>query len=350
MWFLVLISLFACSGQPVKSSCPVEMDPPKGLVRFGEPFSAICKTLSNQTEGMGWESPLGSTQLTEGVTSLDLKIDTVTLWALEPMCYINDPDDNQCSKVLPVTVYHTPNISISELKGPMEADQNYSIQCDIVNVAPVRALTVLWFIDDDQEFTEKFKEQTITPVNKSSVLMLTAHRDHNGARIWCKPKLDFGPTAPSPYIAPAFVEAVVLYPPSFIDPANETHEIPAGKEMNLNCTATGNPSPKYSWQSPQDTRQGNKIQKENQPILTTPFEVPGTYKCTASNTQGTTTKFYTVTETKRNRTTFAALVGGFVSLGVLLVVAGLFFVKPDDGTFAFNKSSYLKGKPSSGPV
>lgn len=100
---------FTLAGQLVSSYCPIEMAPAVALVRFGDPFSAICKSLSNQTEGMGWESPLGSTQLTEGVTSVDLKIDSVTQWEFTPQCYINEQsdgsDEKQCSQGLPVTVY-----------------------------------------------------------------------------------------------------------------------------------------------------------------------------------------------------------------------------------------------------
>lgn len=51
-----------------------------------------------------------------------------------------------------------------------------------------------------------------------------------------------------------------------------------------------------------------------------------------------------------DRTTFAAIVGGFVAAGVLLFLVGLYFVT-SDGSFAFNKGSYQGGRPtSSGPV
>ena len=33
--------------------------------------------------------------------------------------------------------------------GPMLADEEYQLQCDIVNVAPVQNLTVRWYQGDD---------------------------------------------------------------------------------------------------------------------------------------------------------------------------------------------------------
>lgn len=51
-----------------------------------------------------------------------------------------------------------------------------------------------------------------------------------------------------------------------------------------------------------------------------------------------------------DRTTFAATVGAFVAMGVLLAIVGLYFVTPD-GTFAFSKGGYQRGQPApSGPV
>ncbi|CAI5659778.1 unnamed protein product [Oreochromis niloticus] len=41
---------------------------------------------------MGWESPYGGVDLTQNVTSLDFKIDSVPEWELGPMCYVNSRD------------------------------------------------------------------------------------------------------------------------------------------------------------------------------------------------------------------------------------------------------------------
>nr|XP_020496609.1 uncharacterized protein LOC109989268 [Labrus bergylta] len=351
MLFFVLIALSACSGQPVTSSCPVEMSPTTAVVRFGDPFSANCSSLSNQTEGMGWESTLGGTPLTHGFTFLPLKIDSVTDWTVNAQCFLNTLDENQCFKILPITVYKTPDsVSVHQVdqKGPIVSGQLYYLQCDVENVAPMRHLSVYWYQGNQLVEKHKVGDPDPIPASKSFTQGMRAHSDDNGTKIWCEAQLNF-PGVPNAYTVRSEPhELIVLYPPFFMDPANETHEIRADSKTTLNCTATGNPSPSYSWHFPDNT-QMNWSQHKHPAFLTPDNDVPGTYKCTASNTQGTTSKYFTVIKAKGNRTTFAALVGGFVSLGALLFVGGLFFMTPE-GTFAFNKGSYLKGQPtSSGP-
>lgn len=85
-------------------------------------------------------------------------------------------------------------------------------------------------------------------------------------------------------------------PPTFTKPENETVELSSRSKIILDCTATGNPMPVYSWHFPHAIQQTTKNKNENQPILTPSIELPGTYNCMASNTQGTNTKYFTVVE------------------------------------------------------
>ncbi|XP_076608323.1 hemicentin-1 [Chaetodon auriga] len=350
MWILILSGFIAFTGKPVGSSCPIELSPPTAVVRFGDPFSANCSSSSSQTEGMGWESPLGGVALTNFVSSLPLEIDSVKEWVVDTKCFVNLFDGHQCSQTLPFTVYKMPDkVSMSppSQTGPMAEGAKYSVQCDIVNVAPARNLSVHWHKGKEIFYTETFNEFDKYPVNKVSVLNLTAHRDDNGTHIWCEAKLNIRPTGPRlPSIQSESHEVIVLYPPTFTEPANETLELPSRGKIILNCTATGNPMPVYSWHFPHPIQLTSKNQTTNQPILSPSIQLPGTYNCTASNAQGTKTKYFTVIEAKRNLTTFAALVGVFVFVGVLLFIGGFFFVTPE-GTFSFSKGSYIRGQPTS---
>lgn len=71
-----------------------------------------------------------------------------------------------------------------------------------------------------------------------------------------------------------------LVPPTFLSPEPESLDLIEGTEITLNCTATGNPTPVYSWQS------SHPIQEtmEDEAVLTSSSLLPGTYTCTASNT------------------------------------------------------------------
>lgn len=70
-----------------------------------------------------------------------------------------------------------------------------------------------------------------------------------------------------------------LDPPSFLSPEPETLDLVVGGEITLNCTATGNPAPEYSWES-SHPMQGKM---EDQAVFTSSSLLPGTYTCTASN-------------------------------------------------------------------
>ncbi|KAK5913883.1 hypothetical protein CgunFtcFv8_008369 [Champsocephalus gunnari] len=287
--FLVLSVFIVFTGNPVSSSCEIEFSPPKVVVRFGDPFSLNCSSTSNQIDSMGWEAIYGTgIGLQDGVSSVALKIDSVKDWKMEPQCFVNLENGVQCSETLNFIVYKMPDF----ISQPSQMDH-----------------------------------------------MVEGERGYNGAQVWCEANMLFSPPVQSlPKIQSKPQKLIVLYSPTFTKPENETFELSARNKIMLNCTATGNPMPVYSWGFAHPIQQTKK--NDSQLILTPSIRLPGTYNCTASNTQGSSTKYFTVIEAPRNRTTFAALVGGFLFLGAVLFIGGLLFVKPD-GTFSFSKVSYL---------
>ncbi|CAI5659780.1 unnamed protein product [Oreochromis niloticus] len=200
MWFFFFFGfLIACTGNPASASCTLKMSPPRVVVRFGGSFSANCTSLSDQTDGMGWESPYGPVDLTQGVTSLLFTIDSVPEWELGPMCYVNSHDGDQCTEILPVTVYKMPDsVSLRQNSTTVKEGEQFAIQCDIVNVAPARNLSVLWHKGNKILNSETFNDSRPSPVSKSSVLTLTAHGDDDGAEIWCEAKLNLWPGEQGP--------------------------------------------------------------------------------------------------------------------------------------------------------
>uniref|UniRef100_A0A8C3AJX6 Ig-like domain-containing protein n=1 Tax=Cyclopterus lumpus TaxID=8103 RepID=A0A8C3AJX6_CYCLU len=243
----------------------LSMNPPSVVVRFGDSFSVNCSSTSDLIESMGLESRYGSSMSSSGNSFVVLKVESVTDWEFEPICFLNHLRDGQCLQTLPVTVYKTPDtVSISppSLEGLVEGER-YSIQCDIVNVAPVSSLSVHWHRGDAIFYTERFDGSSLSPVNKTSVFNLTAQRGDDETRIWCEAWW-------------------------------RTLELSAGIKLSLDCTAAGKPTPVYSWRSPHHIQRTN--QNENQSVLALSIQLPGTYECTASNSQGSNTKYFTVTE------------------------------------------------------
>uniref|UniRef100_A0A3Q4GNB8 Intercellular adhesion molecule N-terminal domain-containing protein n=1 Tax=Neolamprologus brichardi TaxID=32507 RepID=A0A3Q4GNB8_NEOBR len=249
------------------TSCPLDITPPRVVVRFGDSLSANCTSSSDQIEGMGWESLYGGVDLTEGVSSLLFKIDSVPAWEIVPMCYMNSRDGGQCGKTLPVIVYKMPDsVSLKNLRT-VEEGQQFAIQCDI-------SLSVVWHKGNKILSSQTFDESSPSPVSKSSVLTLTAHRDDDGAEIWCEAKLNLWTEEQGPPPVRSEAHNVnVLYPPTFTNDPNE----------NLEMTVR-------MWYRSHDV---------NHPILTPLSKFPGVYICTASNSQGIVTKYFIVTEAPR---------------------------------------------------
>ncbi|KAF7666002.1 hypothetical protein LDENG_00122250 [Lucifuga dentata] len=346
----IFCGFIAFIGQPVSRSCPIQLSPPRVVVRYGDPVFVNCTSSVTQPEGMGWESSYGGTGLKEHATSVSWEVESLKDWEIAPKCFINLQDDTQCIEELPVTVYKMPDsvsLSQSSEMGPILEGTEHRMQCDIIDVAPVKNLSVIWYKEDEIIHTESDDIVIASPVNLSFVYNLRPQRGDNGTFIWCSAKLDFGPSGPNlPATLSKSREIIVLYPPAFIQPETETVNLSAGNKIILNCTAVGNPMPAYSWQSPNPTLQ----KMENEAVVTPSLQLPGTYTCTASNAYGSTTKLFIITETPRNRTALAAIVGVFVALGVLLFIGGIVF-GTKEGTFSFSKGGYIRGQSTApGPV
>lgn len=91
------------------------------------------------------------------------------------------------------------NVRMSSLRGlgPLIEGENYPFQCDILNVAPARNLSVHWRKGNEVFYNETFNDHGVYPVTMKSVVNQTAHRDDNGTRIWCEAILNFWPIGPN---------------------------------------------------------------------------------------------------------------------------------------------------------
>lgn len=81
-----------------------------------------------------------------------------------------------------------------------------------------------------------------------------------------------------------------LVPPTFFNPESEVLDLIVGAELALNCTAAGNPTPVYNWQSSHPIKEN----MEDKAVLVSSSLLPGTYTCTASNTLEKRSKMFIV--------------------------------------------------------
>lgn len=332
-------------AQAVSAPCPFVMTPPSVVVQYGDAFTVDCNSTTDQRDGMGWESTYKGIGLTDK-DHVQLNIEKVDRWKIRSECFINLKDGTQCTDNLTITVYKMPDgvsLLLPNASQPLKEHSKYGFQCAVVNVAPVRKVLVTWY-KDDISIEKKWlsSEPDDEPLSRSSLYTLRAQKSDNGSKLMCEAKFDFGPTGPNLQpVRSSPIDLHVLYRPFFEGSQMETVEAPANRKITLDCTAQGNPAPQYHWQVPQPMQK--KVGNASIVDLDGPF--PGTYNCTASNSQGSSVKQFVIKDAPRNYTVLAAVVGVAAALGVLLLISGPFIVTKD-GTFSLNKSGYSKGQPS----
>ncbi|KAI1884294.1 hypothetical protein AGOR_G00224950 [Albula goreensis] len=279
------------------AECPLVIQPDTVVVRFGDPASANC-IVSEDHMGIGWEASEGSVDMEQDVQFIPWSLEHLTDWEIQPKCYGNFMISPHCEKELKVIVYKTPDsVSISAVNhtDPMLEGEQYQLQCEVENIAPVQNLTVKCADD--------------------------------GAQYSCVAELELGPEGPEPHPADTSepLTITVHYSPSFVGPLEEQREVIEGEEGSLlNCHANGNPPPEYSWTSPLGQEEKSSPELKISTSLS-----PGThtYTCSASNDLGSKTKKFTVEVIATGGPIVLWSVIGVGILVAVVLIVGYIFLK-----------------------
>lgn len=264
--------------------CSLILKPSRVVVSFGESVSVSCEA-ARPVHVLGWESAISATHTQED-RSVQWKVDSLIDWIEEPICYgVFFTAPRQCEEKLNLVLYKTPDsVSIKQVNhtGPMVEGKEYQLLCEVQNIAPVQYLTLRWYRGQTEVYNHSFADLTSSsPVQVSSILVITPTKAENGAEYKCVAELELGPEGPQPppTVASELLTSSVYFPPTFLSPETEVLELILGEEITLNCTATGNPAPVYSWESSQPIQD----KMEDEAVVTSSLLLPGTYTCTASN-------------------------------------------------------------------
>ncbi|XP_050957419.1 intercellular adhesion molecule 5-like isoform X3 [Labeo rohita] len=184
-----------------QAKCPVQLSPKSVVVEYGGSVAVNC-TASVPHYGMGWEASEGGVDKTRD-SVVTWTVSDLREWDIKPFCYVNYDitHDIPCQVELLVTIYKTPDsvsISIVNHRGPMMEGEQYELQCDVVDVAPVQNLTVKWYKGQTLLSQTTFTDTSITPVNEVAKLLITADRADDGAQYRCEAELDLGAEGPQP--------------------------------------------------------------------------------------------------------------------------------------------------------
>uniref|UniRef100_A0A665UH77 Si:ch211-66e2.5 n=1 Tax=Echeneis naucrates TaxID=173247 RepID=A0A665UH77_ECHNA len=267
-------SLQSCQACSMSGEgCSLILKPSRVVVGFGEPVSITCEA-TRPVRVLGWESAISAAH-TQQDLSVQWKVDSLIDWIEEPICYgVFFTAPRQCEEKLNLVLYKTPDsVSIKPVNhtGPMVEGKEYQLLCEVQNIAPVQYLVLRWYRGQMEVYNHSFSDLTSSsPVQVSSILVITPTKVENGAQYRCVAELELGPEGPQP---PLTVTSEPLN-------ASVYCKSQIGSEISLNCTATGNPTPVYSWQSSHHMQERG----EDEAVLISSSLLPGTYTCTASNT------------------------------------------------------------------
>ncbi|KAJ8369812.1 hypothetical protein SKAU_G00098400 [Synaphobranchus kaupii] len=253
---LLLLLRTVVSNDSDTGECPLEIQPSTVVVRHADPVSVNC-TVAGDHVGIGWEASEGSVDMVTDVQFVTWNLETVTDWEMTPRCFGNFPTEAgpplQCEKNIIITLYKPPDsVSISAVNhtGPVVEGEEYQLQCEVQNIAPVQYLTVKWYKGETLENQTSYDDLTKTPVDVSSTLLITPTSADDGAQYSCVAELDLGPEGPQPppSITSEPLTITVHYKP-LITGCSDHVELREGVTLDtlVSCTVEGNPSPKVTW-------------------------------------------------------------------------------------------------------
>ncbi|XP_032443245.1 hemicentin-2-like [Xiphophorus hellerii] len=247
-WILfvqLFVGLLLIPGED--ASCPIELIPPRVVVKYGDPISVNCTTSAGKLDGLGWEASEGGASAANTQRYVMLTVQNVTQWGSHPMCFLNF-EQSQCSTRLGLVIYTFPeNISISssiESSEEMTENVEYSFTCSILNIAPVQNLTVRWYKGNQVIYSENLTNSTKHPTNQTSIFRFTPTRQDDRTTIRCEAHMDLGPEGPQFNASSRELSIGVMFGPEI---ECHTVEIQEGESLDGKCKVTGNPTPQIKW-------------------------------------------------------------------------------------------------------
>lgn len=90
-----------------RALCPIELSPPSVVVRYGDSVSINCSALTNQNQGLSWESTEGGTGLSKA-SVLTWTVERLTDWSVSLFCNIYPSKDahfSQCASYPTIVLY-----------------------------------------------------------------------------------------------------------------------------------------------------------------------------------------------------------------------------------------------------
>nr|XP_020443045.1 MAM domain-containing glycosylphosphatidylinositol anchor protein 1-like [Monopterus albus] len=242
-------SFISHSGESAeRARCLLTLSPSTLVVRFADPVTANCSAPRMEFSALGWLVPLAAPKPTMD-RFLVWSVDRMTEWGIKPICYALAEQGGDCHINLPLTIYKPPdNVSMSFVNhtGPMVEGHQYTLQCTVQDVAPVKNLTVTFYRGQTPLGCLQSNNNTKkTPVTEIFTLDITPSKEEDRDQYWCEAKLELGPEGPQhpPVAISQKLTAMVHFGPQLACPT----KLQVREGERLTCEVRGNPQPSVIW-------------------------------------------------------------------------------------------------------
>ncbi|XP_067441403.1 vascular cell adhesion protein 1-like [Thunnus thynnus] len=229
------------------SSCSLTISPSTRVVRFGDPVTANCSVSGNAISFLSWQLPLEQPLVTMK-TFLVWSVNSTTDWNIEPMCCAMSEMGPGCHLNLSVIVYKPPDsvsISIANHIGPMIEGHQYTLECIVLDVAPVGNATVTFYRGQTELGRLQSNNPEKKPVTEIFTLDIIPSKDDDGVQYWCEAKLDLGAEGPQP--PPVVTSQNITAEVHFVPEPLCLPKLQVQEGESLSCEVRGNPKPSVTW-------------------------------------------------------------------------------------------------------
>ncbi|CAM4611103.1 unnamed protein product [Lepidochelys kempii] len=230
-------ALTALAGA-VRGSFDVSVLPEAPMVAYGGAVWINCSTTCQDPDVRGsLETSLTKTDEKIGPGWVAFLLKNITEWASAPQCYFS------CRgrvKVVfaNISTYRAPERVVLERLPELELGRAYSLTCRVLNVAPVRHLTVTLRQGGRTLHTETFQNRTRAgPDDVTVTKEITPQQGDHGQEVTCHTALDLTPHEPHLENSSSAVELKVYALPE--EPQLQiSHHIEVGDKATARCDVT----------------------------------------------------------------------------------------------------------------